>query len=77
MPTSALHIPPGRFVSSHSMRKTGASAANKVGVTLFEGLMPWGGWRSSQSAERYVNQAYLASADGIFADLFDWLRPRN
>ena len=74
IPPAALPIPEGRFISSHSMRKTGASAAYQIGALFFESIVPWGGWKSTTSAERYVNKAYRCSAKGTLYQLFDFMR---
>jgi hypothetical protein len=54
--------------------KTGASAADQIGALFFERIVPWGGWKSTTSAERYVNKAYRCSAKGTLYQLFDFMR---
>ena len=66
----------GGFHSSHSGRRTGASGAAASGTAFKEGIKPHGGWKTSASAERYVNDDYQVQKDGVVRQLFDFL-PRN
>ena len=63
----------GRQPSSHSMRKTGASAIYKVlGSHVTTDLVDWGEWGSPLPVKRYVDKHYKIS---IFSRrLFDWFR---
>jgi hypothetical protein len=65
-----LFIPEGSFVSSHSWRKTGASAfAACRGDWLL--LMRWGMWKAIASAQAYVNLEY--QPDPVIPLIFPWL----
>jgi hypothetical protein len=63
-------IAAGSFVGSHSFRKTGASALAALRVP-WQVIKKWGMWRTSDSAERYVNDDYEASS--FLRSFFDWL----
>ena len=65
-----LFVPEGSFISSHSWRKTGASAFAACRGD-WHILMRWGMWRAMASAESYVNQAFVP--DAIFLGIFPWL----
>jgi hypothetical protein len=64
-------IPPGSYLSSHSWRKSGASALAKVGCSMFT-IKTWGMWKSTSSAERYVELRYFDAHPQIQI-VFDWL----
>ena len=65
-----LFIPEGSFISSHSWRRTGASAyaACRGDWHL---LKRWGMWRAITSAEAYINLDY--APDPIVMEIFPWL----
>ena len=65
-----LFIPEGSFVSSHSWRKTGASAFAACRGD-WQLLMRWGMWKAIASAQSYVNLDY--QPDPVFPMLFPWL----
>jgi hypothetical protein len=60
----------GTFISSHSWRKCGASAAARLQID-WHTVMCWGMWVSHASAEKYVDHKYMW--DRILASLFDFL----
>jgi hypothetical protein len=49
----------GTFISSHSWRKCGASAAARLQID-WHTIMCWGMWISHASAEKYVDHKYTA-----------------
>eukprot|EP01050_Picozoa_sp_SAG11_P030308 SAG11_NODE_8911_length_963_cov_3.038194_1_plen_277_part_01 len=65
-----LFMPEGSFISSHSWRKTGASAyaASQGDWHL---LMRWGMWKAIASAEAYINRDF--QHDPIVSEIFSWL----
>ena len=65
-----LFIPDGSFISSHSWRRTGASAfaACRGDWHL---LMRWGMWRAIASAQAYVNLDFLP--DPVILEIYPWL----
>ena len=63
-------VPLGTFISSHSWRKAGASAAARLQID-WHTIMCWGMWVSHASAEKYVDPRYLF--DRVLADIFDFL----
>ena len=65
-----LFIAPGSFVSSHSWRKTGASAFGALNGD-WHVIKRWGHWLSSNSAESYINGKFRN--DPIFRLLFEFL----
>ena len=65
-----LFIAPGSFVSSHSWRKTGASAFAALNGD-WHVIKRWGHWLSSSSAESYINDKF--QTDPIFRLLFEFL----
>ena len=71
-PPGLLGLRDGSFVSSHSLRKTGAVAAARTLCEFNNAIRPWGHWKSVTSAERYVaDELYVV---GVVADeLFDFL----
>ena len=73
--SNALFIAPGSFVSSHSWRKTGASAFAALNGD-WHVIKRWGHWLPSNSAESYINDRY--QNDPIFRLLFAFLlAPRS
>jgi hypothetical protein len=72
IPDNVAMLPQGRTISSHSLRKASASALFAIAADFHRCIMPWGGWRSLTSAEKYVDRKYLATSwSGGF---FDWFR---
>ena len=65
-----LFIPDGSFISSHSWRRTGASAFAALGGD-WHLLMRWGMWRAIASAQAYVNLDF--QPDPIVVQIFPWL----
>eukprot|EP01050_Picozoa_sp_SAG11_P023133 SAG11_NODE_4569_length_1847_cov_5.423913_1_plen_144_part_00 len=68
--TKQLFIPEGLFISSHSRRKTGASAyAARRGDWHL--LTRWGMWKAIASVEAYANRDF--QPDPIVSEIFPWL----
>ena len=63
-------IPLGTFISSHSWRKAGASAAACLRID-WHTIMCWGMWKTHISAEKYIDPTYLF--DRVLASIFDFL----
>ena len=63
-------IATGTFISSHSWRKTGASAL-ALFCSLFH-VKNWGMWKSTSSCERYIDDTFT-DPDGFMKALFDWM----
>ena len=76
IPPDIANLRDGGFHASHSGRRTGASGAAASGTAFKEGIKPHGGWKTSASAELYVNDDYQVQKDGVVRQLFDFL-PRN
>ena len=78
--TKAMHkiLPPeetpditqGTFISSHSWRKTGASALANF-CSLFQ-VKRWGMWKSTSSCEKYIDDTFQCP-DNFMHELFDWM----
>ena len=71
VPEDILDLAPGTQVSSHSLRKTAASAIAAAGVDIVRGLMPWGDWSTFDSMVKYINKNYLATS--FSRRMWDWL----
>jgi hypothetical protein len=69
-PEETPDIADGTFISSHSWRKTGASAL-AIFCSLFK-VKSWGMWASTSSCEKYVDETYQ-DPDGFMQSLFDWV----
>ena len=63
----------GQKISSHSLRKAGASALCSLGADLRTMVMPWGEWKTMTSAEKYAAQGYIVSK--FSGGVFDWMLP--
>jgi len=63
-------VPLGTFISSHSWRKAGASAAARLKID-WHTIMCWGMWKSHNSAEKYIDPTYMF--DRVLASIFDFL----
>ena len=61
----------GTFISSHSWRKTGASAL--AGYLSLFAVNRWGMWKSTASCERYVGD--FDDPDQFMREIFDWVDP--
>jgi hypothetical protein len=59
----------GAFISSHSWRKAGASAAARLKID-WHTIMCSGIWKSHNSAEKYIDPTYLF--DRVLASFFDF-----
>ena len=73
-PSTITGLDKGMKLTSHSLRKTGASAlallctGPQIGMIMF----PWGGWsKGSESAPNYVDAEYVPSA--YHAQMYDFL----
>jgi hypothetical protein len=69
-PEETPDIAAGTFISSHSWRKTGASAL-ALFCSLFN-VRKWGMWKTVSSCERYVDDTFT-DPDGFMKALFDWM----
>ena len=80
IPDNVAMLPKGRTISSHSLRKASTSALFAIAADFHRCIMPWGGWKSLTSAEKYVDRGYLATSwsGGLFGSfrasvsLFAW-----
>ena len=69
-PEETPDIAQGTFISSHSWRKTCASA-----LACFCSLIQvkrWGMWKTTSSCERYIDETFEC-ADSFMPELFDWM----
>jgi hypothetical protein len=71
VPEEVLNLAPGTQVTSHSLRKTAASAISAAGVDTERALMPWGDWTCHSSLTKYINRSYLVTEWS--RRLWDWL----
>jgi hypothetical protein len=69
-PEEIPDVAAGTFISSHSWRKTGASALATF-CSLFK-VKSWGMWASTSSCEKYVDDTYQ-DPDGFMRSIFDWM----
>lgn len=73
IPDEVTRLVEGHKISSHSLRKAGASALVKMGACLLTRVMPWGRWKTVGSAEKYADKSYVATS--FSGGVFDWLLP--
>ena len=63
----------GTKITSHSLRKAGASAMVALLIDLKTRVMPWGRWKSISSAEKYIDEAYYVTS--FSGGCFGWFMP--
>ena len=73
IPENKKCLPKGHYISSHSLRKAGASTLAALGCSVTGTIMPWGRWDSLASCERYITKNF--SVTKFSAGMFDWLLP--
>ena len=61
VPAEVTCLPEGHHISSHSLRKAGASALFKLGCDVRQVIMPWGRWKSATCADVYFTKDYVVS----------------
>ena len=72
IPADKQNLPEGHQITSHSLRKSMASAANALGIPMSTG-MAWGRWKTESSYKLYIVLGY--SVTKFSAGMFDWLLP--
>lgn len=73
IPDDKKFLPLGHHISSHSLRKAGASTLAALGCSPTEVIMPWGRWKSLACCERYITKHF--SVTKFSAGMFDWMLP--
>jgi hypothetical protein len=69
-PEDTPDVAQGTFISSHSWRKTGASALASF-CSLFQ-VKRWGMWKTTSSCERYIDDTFQCTGT-FMRELFDWM----
>ena len=73
IPKDVSSLVKGEKITSHSLRKAGASAMCSLGIDVRSRVMPWGRWKSIASVERYAKLGYMVSS--FSGAMFDWCLP--
>jgi hypothetical protein len=72
LPKNLMGVDASSFISSHSFRKFGASAAVSIEIGWYT-IMRWGLWASLTSPMAYVAKNY--AVDPLFFAFFDFIMP--
>ena len=75
IPAEVSSLVKGTKITSHSLRKAGASAMGSLGLDLRTIIMPWGRWRSMSSAEKYPEHGFMVSS--FSGGVFSWCLPAS
>ena len=70
IPESVICLQKGFVISSHSLRKGGASAMFAIGLDPRRHIMPWGPWASQDSFELYLIKGFAVTP--FSGALWDW-----
>lgn len=70
IPAAVTCLEAGFKISSHSLRKGGASAMFAIGLDPRRHIMPWGPWASIDSFERYLIKGFAVTP--FSGALWDW-----
>ena len=73
IPAEVSSLVKGTKITSHSLRKAGASAMVALLIDLKTRVMPWGRWKSISSAEKYIDEAYYVTS--FSGGCFGWFMP--
>ena len=75
IPAELASLVEGEKITSHSLRKAGASALCSLGMDIKSKVMPWGGWKTVSSAEKYPVLGYLVTR--FSGGVFSWMLPKG
>ena len=70
IPASVSSLVKGHKITSHSLRKAGASAMATLAIDFRGQIMPWGRWRTAASAEKYAQVGYVVTT--FSGGMFSW-----
>ena len=75
IPDDKTNLPKGFKITSHSLRKSLASALNALGCPIHTTIMPWGRWKNQRACERYIAENFTITK--FSAGMFDWMLPHG